>query len=196
MNDEATPATPPPSADGSAAPRKGRALCLCSGGLDSLLALCVLRDQGVHAEAIRFTSPFFADPAPMRRTCEGLGFAVHLVDFTADILALLENPPSGFGSCLNPCIDCHARMIARAWAFAQENGFDFVATGEVLGQRPMSQMRPGLNRVRKLAGIGDFLVRPLCAKLLDETVVDAMSVYEGQLKRIKESKPKASENAN
>ena len=96
MNDEATPAPPPPSAEGSAAPRKGRALCLCSGGLDSLLALCVLRDQGVHAEAIRFTSPFFANPAEAKRACETLGFAVHLVDFTEDILALLKDPPSGF----------------------------------------------------------------------------------------------------
>ena len=163
----------------AAAPaRKGRALCLCSGGLDSMLAMCVLREQGVQAEAIAFTSPFFANPAGVSASLAELGFPLHLVDFTADILALLQNPPSGFGSCLNPCIDCHARMIAQAWAFAQENGFDFVATGEVLGQRPMSQMRPGLNRVRKLAGIGDFLVRPLCAKLLDETEPERLGLVD------------------
>ena len=166
MNDNEANTAAPPAAD---APRKGRALCMCSGGLDSMLAMCVLREQGVAAEAIAFTSPFFANPAGVTASLAELGFPLHLVDFTADILALVRDPPSGFGSCLNPCIDCHARMIARAWEFAQANGFDFVATGEVLGQRPMSQMRPGLNRVRKLAGIGDFLVRPLCAKLLDET---------------------------
>ena len=172
MNENAT--TEP--ADAPA--RKGRALCMCSGGLDSMLAMCVLREQGVHAEAIAFTSPFFANPAGVARSLEELGFPLHEVDFTADILALLQDPPSGFGSCLNPCIDCHARMIARAWEFAQANGFDFVATGEVLGQRPMSQMRPGLNRVRKLAGIGDFLVRPLCAKLLDETEPERLGLVD------------------
>ena len=166
------------AAETAAPARKGRALCMCSGGLDSMLALCVLREQGVQAEAIAFTSPFYANPAGVKESLAALGFPLHLVDFTADILELLKAPPSGFGSCLNPCIDCHARMIARAWAFARENGFDFVATGEVLGQRPMSQMRPGLNRVRKLAGIGDFLVRPLCAKLLDETEPEKLGLVD------------------
>lgn len=148
---------------------KSRALCLCSGGLDSLLSLCVLRDQGVEATAVTFSSPFYANPAATERSCRELGFAHVTLDFTQDIIALLKAPPSGFGSCLNPCIDCHAHMIARAWSYAQENGYDFVATGEVLGQRPMSQQRGPLNRVRNLSGAGGWLVRPLCAKLLDPT---------------------------
>ncbi|MBQ7666941.1 MAG: tRNA 4-thiouridine(8) synthase ThiI [Kiritimatiellae bacterium] len=148
---------------------KSRALCLCSGGLDSLLALCVLRDQGVEAEAVTFSSPFYADPGGVMRACEALGFKARVVDFTRDIVALLDNPPSGFGSCLNPCIDCHARMIARAWEIARDEGFDFVATGEVLGQRPMSQQRGPMNRVRNLSGAGANLLRPLSAKLMDET---------------------------
>ena len=158
-----SPPSPPP-----AAPRS-RALCLCSGGLDSLLAICVLRDQGVDAEAVSFTSPFFADPSGVSRSCAALGVKLHLLDFTQDILALLHDPPSGFGSCLNPCIDCHARMIARAWEYARGNGFDFVATGEVLGQRPMSQQRAPMNRVRNMSGAGANLLRPLSAKLLDPT---------------------------
>ena len=156
----------------------GRAICLCSGGLDSLLCLCVLREQGVHAEAIVFTSPFYAPPGPIVKSIEDLGFVAHPVDFTADILALLENPPSGFGSCLNPCIDCHARMIERAWTYAQEHGFDFVATGEVLSQRPMSQVRSSLNRVRNLSGAGKFLLRPLSAKLLDETEPERLGLVD------------------
>ncbi|MBR1609029.1 MAG: tRNA 4-thiouridine(8) synthase ThiI [Kiritimatiellae bacterium] len=156
---------PPAAAPG----RRARALCLCSGGLDSLLCLCVLRDQGVEAEAVSFVSPFYADPAPTARTCAELGFKFRTVDFTDDILALLRDPPSGFGSCLNPCIDCHARMIARAFAIAQEEGYDFVATGEVLGQRPMSQQRGPMNRVRNLSGAGDRLLRPLSAKLMEPT---------------------------
>ncbi len=156
-------------AAGSGAAGPARALCLCSGGLDSLLCLCVLREQGVEAEAVSFASPFYANPEGTARACRRLGFKHHVLDFTADILALLHDPPSGFGSCLNPCIDCHARMIGRAWEYAQENGFDFVATGEVLGQRPMSQQRGPLNRVRNLSGAGDHLLRPLSAKLLDPT---------------------------
>ena len=84
-------------------------------------------------------------------------------------MELLHDPPSGFGSCLNPCIDCHARMIRRAWEYAREHGFDFVATGEVLGQRPMSQQRGPMNRVRNLSGAGANLLRPLSAKLLEPT---------------------------
>ena len=163
----AAPAPPGPPAAG--ARRPARALCLCSGGLDSLLAVCVLREQGVDAEAVSFTSPFFADPSGVSRSCAALGVKLHLVDFTEDILALLRDPPSGFGSCLNPCIDCHARMIARAWEYAKASGFDFVATGEVLGQRPMSQQRGPMNRVRNLSGAGANLLRPLSAKLMDPT---------------------------
>ena len=173
MNHDFVPSVPSaPAASVSPAPgprRPARALCLCSGGLDSLLAICVLREQGVDAEAVSFTSPFFADPSGVSRSCAALGVKLHLVDFTADILALLQNPPSGFGSCLNPCIDCHARMIARAWEFARENSFDFVATGEVLGQRPMSQQRGPMNRVRNLSGAGAHLLRPLSAKLMEPT---------------------------
>ena len=165
-----SPPSPDPTPEEAPSARPpARALCLCSGGLDSLLALCVLRDQGVRAEAVSFTSPFFAPPAGVSASCRELGFPIHLVDFTDDELELLRDPPSGFGSCLNPCIDCHARMIRRAWEYAQANGFDFVATGEVLGQRPMSQQRGPLNRVRNLSGVGDRLLRPLCAKLLEPT---------------------------
>ena len=173
---EAAPAAP--AAAPATAPRKGRAVCLCSGGLDSLLCLCVLRDQGVDVLAVTFTSPFYADPSGTEARCAELGFPVRRLDFTADILELLRDPPSGFGSCLNPCIDCHARMIRRAWTFAQENGYDFVATGEVLGQRPMSQQRGPLNRVRNLSGVGGRLLRPLCAKLLDETEVERLGLVD------------------
>ena len=153
---------------GGAAP-KSRALGLCSGGLDSLLCLCVLREQGVEATAVSFSSPFYANPEAAAKAVRALGFEHVVLDFTAEIMSLLHDPPSGFGTCLNPCIDCHAHMIAMAWEYAQAHGFDFVATGEVLGQRPMSQQRGPLNRVRNLSGAGGWLLRPLSAKLLDPT---------------------------
>ncbi len=146
----------------------GRGLSLLSGGLDSTLAICVLRSQGLHIEGIVFESPFFSSRAA-RKAAGALGIPLHVVDFTADIVALVQNPPHGFGGAMNPCIDCHAAMINRAGARMVELGFDFLATGEVLNQRPMSQNRRSLQIVSADCGYADRLVRPLCAQLLDPT---------------------------
>lgn len=146
----------------------GRGLCLLSGGLDSQLAICVLRGQGIHVEAVVFASPFFKIDAA-KRAASKLGVPLHVADFTADILGLVESPRHGFGGALNPCIDCHARMIRRAGELMREKGFDFVATGEVLNQRPMSQTRRSLETVAADAGLDGRLLRPLCALLLEPT---------------------------
>jgi tRNA U34 2-thiouridine synthase MnmA/TrmU len=143
-------------------------LSLFSGGLDSILAICVLRDQGLHVEAITFSSPFF-NIEPARRGAAMLGVRLNVVDFTDDITELLEHPPHGFGGAMNPCIDCHARMIRRAGEEVRARGWDFVSTGEVLNQRPMSQNRRSLGIVAKDCGVEDILVRPLSAKLLEPT---------------------------
>ncbi len=154
---------PPPSTD---KPVKG--LSLLSGGLDSMLAISVLRAQGIHVEGIVFSSPFFTTEAA-ERAAKMLGVKLHIVDFTGDILTLIHHPPHGFGGALNPCIDCHATMIRRAGELMQREGFDFVATGEVLNQRPMSQNRRSLETVAKDSGIPGRLLRPLSAKLLPPT---------------------------
>lgn len=146
--------------------RQARGLSLLSGGLDSTLAICVLRAQGVAVEAVVFESPFFSIRAA-QRSAAALGVPLHVVDFTADIICLIQSPPHGFGSCLNPCIDCHARMLQRAGELMRQGGYDFVATGEVLDQRPMSQNRRSLRIVAEDAGLGERLVRPLSARLLD-----------------------------
>lgn len=146
----------------------GRGVSLLSGGLDSTLAVCVLRAQGLHVEGVVFSSPFFS-PDAARESARRLGVRLHVIDFTTDILALVEKPPHGFGGCLNPCIDCHMHMIRRAGVLAAQLGFDFVATGEVLGQRPMSQNRKALGVVATGSGWGDRLVRPLSAQLLEPT---------------------------
>ena len=148
---------------------KGRGLCLLSGGLDSQLAICVLRDQGLQVEAVVFVSPFFKIEAA-KRASEKLKVPLHIVDFTDDILRLVNHPPHGFGGGMNPCIDCHALMIRRAGELMVSKGFDFVATGEVLNQRPMSQTRHSLGIVEKDAALNGRLVRPLCALLLEPTL--------------------------
>ena len=145
-----------------------RALGLCSGGLDSQLAVCVLREQGIEVEIIVFDSPFY-NPAPAIKAAEQLGVRLHVIDFTKEITGLVNDPPHGFGSCMNPCIDCHALMFKRAGEMMLEQGFDFIFTGEVLNQRPMSQNRRSLGIVAKDSSFGDLVLRPLSAQLLEPT---------------------------
>lgn len=133
-----------------------------------MLAVSVLRAQGIHVEGIVFSSPFFTIEAA-ERAAAMLKVKLHIVDFTDDILALIHHPPHGFGGALNPCIDCHAMMIKRAGEIMEREGFDFVSTGEVLNQRPMSQNRRSLEMVAKDSGIPGRLLRPLSAQLLTPT---------------------------
>jgi len=150
-------------------PKQVRSLNLLSGGLDSQLSICVLREQGIHVEAVVFSSPFFRIEAA-KKAAEKLGVKLHIVPFIKDIVSLVESPSHGFGGAMNPCIDCHARMIQRAGEMIKEMGFDFVATGEVLNQRPMSQTRRSLETVARDAGLNGLLLRPLCARHLEPTV--------------------------
>ena len=151
-----------------------------SGGLDSQLAVRVLERAGAAVEGVVFVSPFFGS-AGAEKAAAALGVPLHIVDFTAEEIALVENPPHGFGGAMNPCIDCHAAMIRRAGEMMAELGYDFVATGEVQGQRPMSQNRQSLGVVEKCSGLKGRLVRPLSAKLLEPTVPE----LEGKLDREK-----------
>ena len=149
--------------------RKARGLSLISGGLDSQLAVRVLERAGAEVEGVSFETPFFkADAA--RKAAAALGVKLHVVDFTDDEVSLVENPPHGFGGAMNPCIDCHATMIRRAGELMRELGYDFVATGEVRGQRPMSQNAQSLVTVEKSSGMKGRLIRPLSAKLLEPTI--------------------------
>jgi tRNA-specific 2-thiouridylase len=146
-----------------------RALVLLSGGLDSILAARLLMEQGIEVVGVSFESPFFnANRAKL--AAEALGIELVAVDMTNDILRLVDAPKYGFGRNLNPCIDCHAAMVRRAAELMDGLGASFVATGEVVGQRPKSQMRYGLSAVEREAGLEGYLLRPLSAKLLDPTV--------------------------
>ena len=156
-----------------------RGLSLMSGGLDSQLAVKILQRAGAEVEAVMFTSPFFKDDGTSAKAAEALGVKLRKIDFTDDIIALIRNPPHGFGGAMNPCIDCHAKMISRAGELMAELGYDFVATGEVRGQRPMSQNAQSLVTVAKASGMAGRLVRPLSARLLEPTIPET----EGKLDR-------------
>jgi tRNA U34 2-thiouridine synthase MnmA/TrmU len=146
-----------------------KALVLLSGGLDSILAMKLLLEQGIDVVAVHFVSPFFRSPWAVKMTKEwGIPFLE--VDITDDILELIKAPPHGFGSQMNPCIDCHALMLRKAKEIMNEVGASFVATGEVLGERPMSQNRNALRIVERESGLEGLLLRPLSAKLLPPTI--------------------------
>jgi len=145
-----------------------KALVLLSGGLDSMLAARVLLDQGVEVTGLSFKSNFF-NTLKAKKAAEQLDIELIEVDFSDEHLAMTKNPAHGYGKNMNPCIDCHALMLKKAKEIMEKDGYDFVATGEVLGQRPMSQHRDALDIVEKISGLKGKLIRPLCAKLLNES---------------------------
>jgi tRNA-specific 2-thiouridylase len=145
-----------------------KALSLLSGGLDSILAVSVIKGQGIEVLGITFVTPFFG-PASARKAATQLGIGLVEHDFTDEYFVMMKNPRYGFGGNMNPCIDCHGMMLRTAHGLLEKHGASFLITGEVLGERPMSQSRPGLNSVLKLAADRDLVLRPLSAKLLDPT---------------------------
>jgi len=151
-----------------------------SGGLDSQLAIRVLQEAGAEVEAVTFSTPFF-DCTKAEKAAAALDVKLHVIDFLEDEVSLIENPPHGFGGAMNPCIDCHALMIRRAGELMERLDCDFVATGEVRGQRPMSQNAQSLLTVEKASGLKGRLVRPLSARLLEPTIPE----IEGKLDREK-----------
>jgi len=152
-----------------------KALALLSGGLDSQLAIRVIQAQGIPVHALTFWAPFHSNPAPgdklvAEAAAERLGVPITVLRETEAFLRLIKDPPHGYGKNMNPCIDCHAFMIRRTGELMAELGGDFIITGEVLGQRPMSQRRDSLRVVEKESGVEGYLLRPLSAKLLPATV--------------------------
>jgi len=145
-----------------------RALGLCSGGLDSMLAAAVLRAQGIEVTLVTFVTPFFG-ARRARESAAHLGLPLREVEITDKFLPLIYDPPHGFGRGHNPCIDCHTLMLREAGVLMAVAGFDFLFTGEVLGQRPMSQNRGSLNLIARESGFAELLLRPLSAKSLKTT---------------------------
>jgi len=151
--------------------RKARGIGLLSGGLDSLLAVKVLQEQDLELLGITFTTPFFGRNMASR-TGRLLGIPVLSVDLSEKHLEMLRKPVYGYGSRMNPCIDCHALMLREAGRVMERENADFLFTGEVLGQRPMSQRRDSLRSVEKLSGYPGRVLRPLSARLLPPTIVE------------------------
>lgn len=177
-----------PSMEASAAgQRQRKAVALISGGLDSMLAAKVIQDQGVHVEGINFFTGFCVeghthairekDKKKTKRNnalwvAEQLGIKLHIIDVIEEYKDVVLNPKYGYGQNLNPCLDCKIFMVnkAQAWSWMEENGFDFIITGEVVGQRPKSQRAETMPVIARESGAEDRLLRPLCAQNLPPTL--------------------------
>ena len=157
--------------------KKVKALGLCSGGLDSMLAGLVLREQGITVEWVTFETPFFS-AAKARKAAELTGIPLNIEPIYPVYFEMLKNPPAGYGKYMNPCMDCHSLMFKLAGEMMKRRGFDFLFSGEVLGQRPMSQTRPSLRYVEKHSGFDGLILRPLSAKRLPETIPEKKGLVD------------------
>ena len=154
-------------------------IALFSGGLDSILAARLVMEQGLKVKCLHFFSPFFGHPGRLGHWEKEYGLDIDPVDVSAEFVELLKRGPAhGYGSAMNPCVDCKIVMISRARELMQEYGASFIISGEVLGQRPMSQRRDTLNAIRRDANVKDVLLRPLSAKLMDPTPMEESGLVD------------------
>ena len=151
---------------------KPLAIALMSGGLDSLLAARIMLDQGFDVIGLAISTPFFRAEKAAQGSADLLGIPLRVYNVGEDYYEMLANPRYGYGKASNPCIDCHAYMCRVAGEVLRETGADVVVTGEVVSQRPMSQMRNSMAAVFKQSGLKGKLLRPLSAKLLDPSDVE------------------------
>lgn len=157
-----------------------KAIALFSGGLDSIIAVKLVQRQGITVQGVTYETPFFNARKALAAAAK-IDLPLHVLDITEDHLIMLRAPKYGYGKNFNPCIDCHAMMLRKTGNLLSEWNADFIITGEVLGQRPMSQTRQSLYVVAKYSGYPDLIVRPLSAKLLPITRVER----EGMIDRDK-----------
>lgn len=164
-----------------------KAVALISGGLDSMLAVKLIQDQGIYVEGINFYTGFCHSghtsairnkktDKPLRNdalwVAEQLGIKLHILDIVEPYKNILLHPHYGYGKHSNPCLDCKIFMVQEAYKWMKENEFDFIVTGEVVGQRPKSQRKATMPLIAEKSGAEDRLLRPLCAKLLPPTLAE------------------------
>ena len=151
-----------------------KAIALFSGGLDSTLAMKLIINQGIEVIACNISTGFGSVKdrrEHMQNMCDQVGATLRIVDIQDEYLEkVLFTPKHGYGKHFNPCIDCHAKMFEVAKRLMVEEGADFLISGEVLGQRPMSQNGESLQKVLQMSDCAGLLLRPMSAKLLEPTI--------------------------
>lgn len=162
-----------------------KAIALLSGGLDSTLAIRVVLDQGIEVEAANFFTPFCQCSRKngcgyeAKKVADRLGIKLKIFNISTEYIEMIKSPKYGYGKNLNPCIDCRILMYKKAKEYMKEINTSFVITGEVLGQRPMSQYRRALKIIERESGLEGLVLRPLSAKLLPLSIPEK----EGWVKR-------------
>lgn len=157
-----------------------KAIALISGGLDSILAARVIKEQGIEVRGVYFKIPFAVankkrgakNHPSLERLMQSAGMSFKEIELKEEFLDIVRKPAHGYGSNVNPCIDCKILMLRKAKELMQESGASFIVTGEVLAQRPMSQNRQSLDNIERDAEVKGILLRPLSAKLMQETEVE------------------------
>lgn len=147
------------------------ALAMISGGLDSILAAKLIKNQGIEVIGICFKSNFFSEKSALKMVKQ-IDIPLVVIDFSEEHFEMVKNPKHGHGKNMNPCIDCHAMMMRHCGELLEKFHADFIITGEVLNQRPMSQNRSALDIVKNESGIGRKILRPLSAKNLNPTEME------------------------
>lgn len=153
-----------------------KAIALLSGGLDSTLAARVLLEQGIELEALNFVTVFcnctHRDESCLasQKAVATLGIPLKVMNVSEEYLEVVKQPEHGYGSNMNPCIDCRIFMLKKAKAYMEERGASFIVTGEVLGQRPMSQRKEAMALIERKAGLEGLILRPLSARFLKMTI--------------------------
>jgi len=161
---------------------KHKAIALLSGGLDSTLAVRLILDQGIEVEALNFVTPFCT--CNCRGRCEAalvaerFNIPLKIIGLTEEFFQVVKRPKYGYGSGMNPCLDCRVLMFSKAKQRMEEVGADFVFTGEVLGERPMSQRRDAMRIIERESGLDGRLLRPLSAKLLPPTIPEREGIVD------------------
>ncbi|MFH1594610.1 MAG: hypothetical protein ABID09_07945 [Candidatus Omnitrophota bacterium] len=153
-----------------------KAIALLSGGLDSILAVRLMREQGIDVEALNFLT-VFCNCTSKGKTClasksaaDQLGVKLKVFEISEEYLDIIKRPKHGYGRNMNPCLDCRILIFKKAGEYMKETGASFIITGEVLGERPMSQRMDAMMLIEKESGLDGLILRPLSAKLMEPSI--------------------------
>lgn len=161
-----------------------KAIALLSGGLDSILATRVILEQGISVEAVNFVTAFCTCTAKdksclaSKSAADNLGIKLKVFEVSKEYFEIIKNPKYGYGSNMNPCMDCRIFTFKKAAEYMRSSGASFIVTGEVLGQRPMSQRRDAMQTIERDSGLSGLIVRPLSAKLLEPTTPEKTGLVD------------------
>jgi len=158
-----------------------KAVALFSGGLDSILAIKIMLEQGIEIKALHFSSAFCDSKSKsehkyLAKSTDYLKVPVEVMEITEEFMDIIKNPRYGRGSNMNPCIDCRIFTFKKARAYMEDIGASFIVTGEVVGERPMSQTRHAISLIEKKSGLDGLIVRPLSAKLLEPSLPEVSGI--------------------